>query len=257
MQRIKPTSPNWNGENQPPKTRILQNVIFKLGRRQKLIRIALTPYLKVRKSMKDPLKNINVEKQFMLIGEFIVRFEDINDWIRFLIPRIIFKEDQTELQVKSIESLTESITAYPLRIKLDSIIADNFRNCERLVRLNQRLSSKQEKLPEIRNTITHGSYRLGWKDFSGNLSSETLSIQHGKATKGGFEKRSRIISTIKLEEMNKNLIRVSKSYNYIAAIIRCLNYHDLPNQADKYLDWLEEEINSIEKFKLEEVDILN
>jgi len=207
--------------------------------------------------MEEIFTDINIQKQYSLIGEFVVRFEDINDWFKFLIPRIISPINQSDLQLRNINSLTENITAKPLRTKLDSLIADNFPNYPRLSELNNKLSSKIVTLPEIRNTIVHGSYRLGWKDFDGNLSGNTLSIQHSKTTKQGFEKRSKIISTEKLENLNKNMIKVSKSYNYIAAIIRCLKYHKLPEQADKYILWLEDEINSIKKFKLEEIDILN
>lgn len=207
--------------------------------------------------MEEIFTDINIQKQYSLIGEFVVRFEDINDWFKFLIPRIIFPINQSDLQLRNINSLTENITAKPLRTKLDSLISDNFPDYPRLSELNNKLSSKIVNLPEIRNTIVHGSYRLGWKDFDGNLSGNTLSIQHSKTTKQGFEKRSKIISTEKLENLNKNMIKVSKSYDYIAAIIRCLKYHKLPEQAGKYILWLEDEINSIKKFKLEEIDILN
>lgn len=207
--------------------------------------------------MDEIFTNINIQKQYSLIGEFVVRFEDINDWIKFLIPRIIFPSEQSDLQLRNINSLTENITAKPLRTKLDSLIADNFPNYPRLSELNNKLSSKIVDLPEIRNTIVHGSYRLGWKDFDGNLSSNTLSIQHSKTTKKGFEKRLKIISTEKLENLNNNIKKVSKSYNYIAGIINCLKYHNLPEQADKYVLWLEDEIKSIKKFKLEGIDILN
>ena len=200
---------------------------------------------------------VDVKQQYALIGEFIVRFEDVNDWVRFLIPKIIFPSNRSELQSRNIDSLIENITADQLRTKFDSLLADNFPNCPRLSELNNKLSAKTVDLAKIRNTIVHGAYRLGWKDQEGNLSNNTLSIKHGKATKRGFEKRSRIISTEKLESLNADLFKVSKAYNYIAAVIDTLNNYQLPKQADKFIMFLEDEIKSIPKFKFEEIDILN
>ncbi|KYG72090.1 hypothetical protein EV198_0140 [Roseivirga ehrenbergii] len=207
--------------------------------------------------MSEKFTEIDIQTQYALIGEFVVRFEDINDWLRFLIPKIIFPDKQSKLQTQNIGSLIENITADPLRSKFDSLISDSFTAYPKLSQLNLKLSSKIVELPQIRNTIVHGAYRLGWKDFEGNLSSDTLSVQHSKATKKGFEKRSKIISTKTLENLNRDMIKVSKSYNYIGAIIDCLNHHNLPEQADKYLIFLDKEIDSFNKMKLDEILTLN
>src|SRR5690606_23397177 len=122
---------------------------------------------------------------------------------------------------KNFDCLTSELTTNPLKSKFDSLLADNFKHLEKLINLNKSLSNKVTKVQEIRNTIVHSSYRLGWKNFNGELDVDTLSIRKSKSTKDGFEKRAMIISTTQLKEYNSDLKKISSCYNLIAAIIEC------------------------------------
>lgn len=193
-----------------------------------------------------PTENqVNYQKQ--LIGEFIILFENLNGIVRFIIPKIIFTSSITERQNKNIETLLEQLTFSPLLNKFDSLIADNYSDFQRLITLNKELSIKSGKLLEIRNTIAHGSYRLGWRDFDGNLSSEYFSLMRSKSTKSGFEKRSMIISINSIEDLIKQVRDLNNSYFRISSIITFIN---LNQDISAHLDCLENEIHCIKVTKI-------
>lgn len=197
------------------------------------------------------------EKQKALIGEFIINFENLNDWMRFIIPSIILKENLSNVNIKNIETLLTDLAAESLRSKFDSLIYDNFKSFPDFVNTNKILSKKVADLNQVRNSIAHGSYRLGWKDFEGGMSDESLSLRHSKPTKSGYEKRSKIISTSDLIELNENLLKVSSCYNSIAIIIRNIYVHKNKIQAIKFIEKLSLQVNNINKLKLDYLDILN
>lgn len=209
--------------------------------------------------MKQEFTKEEIEKQKALIGEFVIRFEDINDWIRFIIQHIILKDIEPvyELLSKNIETLLSDITAEPLRSKFDSLIVDNFNDYPELIKFNNLLSNKLQDLTTIRNSLVHGSYRLGWKNFQGEVSSNTLSLRHSRPTKRGFEKRSKIFLTTELSKLNHTLIQIAGCYNSIQVIIGFIKTGMENDSINELIQNLGQEINSIEKIKLSHIDILN
>lgn len=203
-------------------------------------------------SIKDGL-----EIQKALIGEFVIFFEDINDWIRFLIPKIIFKGKIDKTQIKNIDCLTEQLTLEPLKSKFDALIADNFKDLKKLIEINKKLSIKISSFTTIRNSIVHGSYRLGWENFQGILTNNSFSLRHSKSTKKGFEKRAMIVSIDKLKELNLELKKISFCLNLIAAILDTHFGYKLEKQTEIYLNLLDNEVNNIKNSKLEYLDIEN
>ncbi|ADY28197.1 hypothetical protein Celly_0362 [Cellulophaga lytica DSM 7489] len=207
--------------------------------------------------MKEEFTEKGSEKQKALIGDFIIRFESLNDWIRFILPNIIFKKQITELELKNIETLMTDLGAEQLRTKFDSLIFDNFSSFPELSKTNNKLSNKVSELTSIRNSIAHGTYRLGWKDFKAELSDDTFSLRHSKSTKRGYKKRSKIISTKDLIELNELLEKLAFCYKLIHIIIRNLSNHNRIDLAEKNLHALVKKIDEIDKINLKHLDVLN
>ncbi len=207
--------------------------------------------------MKEEFTEKGLEKQKALIGDFIIRFESLNDWIRFILPNIIFKKQITELELKNIETLMTDLGAEQLRSKFDLLIFDNFSSFPELSKTNNKLSNKISELTSIRNSIAHGTYRLGWKDFNAELSDDTFSLRHSKSTKKGYEKRSKILSTKDLIELNEQLEKLAFCYKLIHIIIRNLSNHNRIDLAEKNLQALVKKIDEIDKINLKHLDILN
>jgi len=206
--------------------------------------------------MKIDFTKEGLEKQKALVGEFVIHFEDLNDWIRFLIPRIIYKKFDNDLQLRNINCLTEGLSSDQLRNKFDSLIADNFKDLKKFIKVNQELSTKTAQFTTIRNSIVHGSYRLGWKNLNGEMNDSSFSLKHSKSTKKGFEQRSMIISIENLKELNQQLKLISYCYNLIASVRDThWNYENL-EQTEKYVDLLDKEVKKLKKPKLEHLEIL-
>ena len=198
-----------------------------------------------------------IEKQKNLIGDFVINFENLNDWMRFIIPGIIFKGNGTTSQNKNIDTLLTDLGAEQLRAKFDSLIHDNFQSYPDFVIRNKELSKKVSQLSNIRNSIVHGSYRLGWKDFQGRLSDDSFSLRHSKPTKNGYEKRSMIISTNDLIELNTNLQKLSSCYNSIHVINRSIWIYKKDDLINRQIENFSGLVKSIKKLNLEHIDILN
>jgi hypothetical protein len=207
--------------------------------------------------MKEEFTEKDLERQKALIGDFIIRFERLNDWIRFILPNIIFSKQITKLELENIETLMTDLGAEQLRSKFDSLIFDNFSSFPELSKTNNKLSIKVSELTSIRNSIAHGTYRLGWKDFNAELSDDTFSLRHSKSTKKGYEKRSKIISTKDLIELNQQLEKLASCYKLVYIIIRNLSHHNRIDLAGKNLEVLIKKIDEIGKINLKHLDILN
>jgi len=207
--------------------------------------------------MEEEFTDEGFEKQKALIGEFIIRFENLNDWIRLILPKIIFPKVITKTELNNIETLMTDLGAEQLKSKFDSLIFDNFSSFPELSKTNNKLSNKVSELTSIRNSIAHGSYRLGWKDFNAELRDNTFSLRHSKSTKKGYEKRSKIISIKDLIELNEQLNELASCYKLISIIIRNLSYHNRIDLAEKNLKLLVNKIDEIDKINLKHLDILN
>ncbi|MGY5849190.1 hypothetical protein [Salegentibacter sp. F14] len=208
-------------------------------------------------NMREDFSKEGIENQKKLIGEFVILFEDINDWIRLLIPEIVLQNSANYQQKKNVETLLTDLTAEPLKSKFDSLIFDNFSEFPELINTNKKLSKKVSNLNIIRNSIVHGSYRLGWKNFEGELSDQTFSIRHSKTTGKGYQKRSKIFRTSDLINLNKNLRKISGCYNSLAVIILHSNIFKQKNNAEEQIKNFQECVEEIENIKLEHLDILN
>jgi hypothetical protein len=207
--------------------------------------------------MKTVFTKEGLEKQKALIGEFIILFESLNDTMRFILPKIIFPKHITELQSKNIETLMTDLGAEQLKSKFESLIFDNFYSFPQFTKTNSRLSIKTSELAGIRNSIAHGSYRLGWHNFNGELSDNSFSLRHSKSTKNGYQKRSKIISTDELIELNKTLHEISSCYTLIQSIILLINVENRIDLAESYITSFIKKVDELEKISLKHLDILN
>ena len=207
--------------------------------------------------MEDEISNKDFEKQEALIGRFIISFESINDWIRFIIPVIIFPNGVNEIQRRNIDSLLTDLGADQLRLKFDSLIFDSFSSFHGFIKVNNILSKKVSDLIPIRNSIAHGSYRLGWKNFNLESSNSTFSLRHSKSTKKGYQKRSKIISVDDLDNLIKITDEIISCYHKISVIIKHLNIHKKVDLAENKIIQLTEEVNNLDKINLPHLDIIN
>jgi hypothetical protein len=89
------------------------------------------------------------------------------------------------------------------------------------------------------------------------LSDDTFSLRHSKSTKGGYEKRAKIISTTDLIVLNEQLKKLAFCYKLIRIIIRNLSNHNRIDLAERDLQKLVKKINEIDKIDLKHLDILN
>ncbi|UII26746.1 hypothetical protein LVD15_26200 [Fulvivirga maritima] len=195
-----------------------------------------------------------IDTQHQLIGKFFVQYEETISIIPFLIPKIIFSDNNFGKNKRNIEILLEGLTSSSLRTKFDALIADNYRSQELLIKLNCKLSNINASITEIRNSFAHGSYRLGWSDFDGNLNKNTFSLRHSKSTKKGFQKRSRIYQIDELENLLRQMSYLKKAYQQIGVIIGLLN-EDIEIQ-QKLIN-LEDHINNIGQINFQHIDELN
>ena len=207
--------------------------------------------------MELEFSNEGLERQKTLIGDFIIQFEHLNDWMRFTIPRIIYGVFPTELKMRNIETLLTDLGAESLKSKFDSLLVDNFQDHPKLIDLNNKLSTKFSSLCNIRNTIAHGTYRLGWKNFNAGMNDESFSIRHSKATKKGYQKRSKIISVAELESLIISVRSLYPCYSHINTYIRCIQKKERNELKERYIKELERLVSSIDKIKFEHLNILN
>lgn len=182
--------------------------------------------------------------QSKIIGEFFVYFDMAISVIPFGIPKIIYKRNYTELEKRNIQTLLSGMVASSLKISFDSLLADNYKELPELIKINDNLSKSLDKITEIRNSFAHGSYRIGWKDFDGNMDKDFFSLRHSKATKKGYEKRSGIYKISQLENLINELRIMQKSYLLIFTIITLKNQNQDFNM---YMDILRETLKSIGK----------
>lgn len=204
---------------------------------------------------KLPYSDEGIQNQKALIGEFFISFEQICDYIRFIIPMIIFKEIPNEENKNNVEILLTDITMNNLLDKFNALISENYKAYPKLIQTNNRLHSKIAELSKIRNSFAHGSYRLGWENFKGDLSNESFSLRHSKSKKTGYEKRSYILSIEKLKVFNSNLKKVDNCYGKISSAILNINL-DNSKIFNNIIDDLSNELNSIDKLDFKSL-ILN
>jgi hypothetical protein len=197
-----------------------------------------------------PPSSEQIKTQKALIGEFIILFENINEWIRFIIPRIILLNFSDQLGINNIHTLLEGLTSDPLRNKLDSLINDNFSEFATVTLINKKLSKKVTELPQIRNSIAHGTYRLGWEDHVGNLNPEFFSLMHPKATKNGFEKRSKIIEIKTIEKLIFQMKLIMDCYANLTSIITQINLGKNETDITKFITLIENNLKEIGTIEL-------
>ena len=193
-------------------------------------------------------------KQRELIGDFFIQFDRAISSIPFLIPQIVFPINITKEQNVNIETLLAGMNAHQLKVKFDSLIIDNFKDQAELIQLNKKLSNKTTKLIEIRNSFAHGSYRIGWSNFSGEISENTFSLKHSKETKTGYEKRSKIHTTKELEKLIYQEHQIYSCYMQIAAIFDTIA---MDNDISIFIENLRLQIEKIGIIKFEHESILN
>lgn len=173
------------------------------------------------------------DNQSTMIGKFFVQFDQTISVIPFNIPQIIYKRRCTLLEKQNIETLLSDLTASSLREKFDSLIADNYSKFPELIATNKKLSTSIAEMSQIRNSFAHGSYRLGWKNFDGELDKTHFSLRHSKATKKGFEKRSKIYKLEQVEKLILQLHIMQNAYSKLSAIFM------LDNGGQYFLDHIE------------------
>ena len=207
--------------------------------------------------MKEEYNSDYIKDQRALVGEFVMRFENLNDWMRHIIPMIICENVDSKIQVRNIETLLADVTSEQLRSKFESLIFDNFSAYPKFINANKVFFKRTSDISKIRNSIVHGSYRLGWMNFVGEVSAETFSLRHSKATKGGYEKRSKIISNESLINLNGNLQKMGNSFNHIAVIVRLIMINKIPDKAQPNIKQFAERVLEQDKLELKHLDILN
>ena len=159
-----------------------------------------------------------INRQRQLVGEFIIEFEQICAFLRFIILRII-NPNADDLQCNNIEILLEGLTADPLKKKVDALICDNHAVNVALIKLNKRLSNKFTDLISVRNTFAHGTMIIGFNNFNGELSGNTFLLKHTKINKDGIDRNSMIIHCDQLESLIKQARSISDSYLDISVLI--------------------------------------
>jgi hypothetical protein len=162
---------------------------------------------------KDEIKNQNA-----LIGEFLIGFEQICAAIRFTILNVLFP-NYSEVQNNNVEILLTDLTGYPLIKKLEALIQYNYSEEKDLLTLNKKLSDVFCKMNGLRNSIIHGSKLIGWKSFSGDLSSETLLLKHSKIVKSGFDRNSMIINISEIRKLIKQIQLLGNAYLLLHVLV--------------------------------------
>ena len=204
--------------------------------------------------MKTPVTQEDIDKQLKLIGEFFVQYDHAISVIPFIIPKLIFGQSLNPQNQRNIETLLSDLATESLRAKFDSLLADNHKDIPKLIGLNSRLSNAVVSITQIRNSFAHGSYRLGWEDFDSSLNAATFSLKHSKATKKGFQKRSRIYDIKELENLIFQLRVINTCYIKIAAILDLQFYKQ---DISSHLIFLEIELDKIGQIKLPHLKELN
>lgn len=193
--------------------------------------------------------------QKQLIGEFFVEFDQLISTLPFLIPKLVFNQDMNGLVKSNIETLICSFTASQLLSVYDSLLKDNIEPLvPELIKMNNALSKETVRLVEIRNEFAHGAYRIGWKNFEGELDKGTFSLRFSKATKRGFEKRSRIYAIKSLSEIIKKMRLLKDAYLRIASI---LSLYYSGQSILEQLENLESIIKSIGTVEFKSIDEIN
>jgi hypothetical protein len=175
----------------------------------------------------------DADNQSKLIGKFFVQFDQTISIIPFMIPKIIYKRNCSNIEKRNIETLLSDLTASSLREKFDSLLADNYSEFTDLIEANKKLSTSLAEMAQIRNTFAHGSYRLGWKNFDGELDKDHFSLRHSKATKNGYEKRSKIHNMEQVEKLIKQLLIMQNAYFKLSTIFM------LNNGNQQFLEYIE------------------
>jgi len=185
-----------------------------------------------------------IKNQTALIGNYIICFEQISAFLRYIILKICYP-NYSKTQNNNIEILLEGLTADPLRKKLEALVYDNFPEEIELKRLNNELSKKFEKLIPIRNSIAHGTVLICSNGFDGELSSDTFLLKHSKATKTGIDRNSMIINLNSLQKLIKQIRQIDGAYCQLSVLI------------DKDIKAENKEMRlSILKQKIEEIGII-
>jgi len=199
-------------------------------------------------------EEIDFQKQ--LIGDFFIQFDSAISFIPQIIPRIIFPINLDYQKGRNIENLLAGMTADVLKSKLDSLVVDNYPKETKLFELNSKLSNKVSEIIEIRNSLAHGSYRLGWINLKGDYHKDTFSLRHSKSTKkNGYEKRSKIHHIEELQQLIQQLHIINNSYSKICSIIMLIN--DGRDDGSRLIKQLEEDLKNIGKIKFSHLEILN
>jgi hypothetical protein len=175
----------------------------------------------------------DADNQTALIGKFFVQFDQAISVIPYNIPQIIYRRQCTIIEKRNIETLLSDLTASSLREKFDSLLADNYSEFPELIKFNKKLSSTVAEMSQIRNSFAHGSYRLGWKNFDAELDKSHFSLRHSKATKSGFEKRSKIYNIEQVEKLIRQLLIIQNAYFKLSAIFM------LDNGGQSFLEHIE------------------
>lgn len=188
-----------------------------------------------------------IKNQTALIGNYIICFEQISAFLRFIILKICYP-DYSKTQSNNIEILLEGLTADPLRKKLEALVYDNFPEEMELRKLNNELSKKFEKLIPIRNSIAHGSILVCYNGFDGELSSDTFLLKHSKATKTGIDRNSMIINLNSLQKLIIQARQIDGAYSQLGVLID----KDINDEnKELHLDILKEKIKKIGTIELE------
>jgi hypothetical protein len=189
----------------------------------------------------------DIKVQKALIGEFIIGFEQICAYIRLNILKICFP-NYTQLENNNMETLLEGLTSDPLRKKLESLIFDNYSYDSAFLKLNKKLSDKFNLLIPIRNSIAHGTLLLGYKSFSGELSSDSFLLKHSKTTSKGIDRNSMIVNLSMLEKLIIQCNLITDCYTIVWVL---LDKHITDSNKENYLNHLEESIAKIGLIKFE------
>ncbi|MBE9467888.1 MAG: hypothetical protein IMY72_06135 [Bacteroidetes bacterium] len=193
-----------------------------------------------------PTEN-ELNKQKSLIGEFVIRFEQICALIRLMILEVCYP-NYTKLQNNNTETLLEGLTSDPLRKKLEALIYDNFPNDDEMLLLNKKISDKFNKIIPIRNSIAHGSMLMGWKNFKGELSADTFLLKHSKTTKKGIDRNSKIINIKSIEKLIKQINWIDIYYSTLYILI---DRNKTKKDKEQYLNRLKKDIDKIGKIELD------
>lgn len=189
----------------------------------------------------------DIKNQTVLVGSYMVCYEQISAIIRSIILKICYP-NSSSVQNNNIEILLEGLTADPLRKKLEALVYDNFKDEEDLLRLNKELSKKFEKLIPIRNSIAHGVISLCCKGFDGELSSSTFGIKHSKITKSGIDRNAIIVNLETLEKLVRQTRQIANAYHRLSVITN----DDIPiANKELHLGLLKNEIGNIGIIKFE------